>query len=57
MYRDLTRGNPVEADQIVGDMVTRARAKSVDTPLLEAAYVQLCVYERARLAKSQTSAG
>jgi 2-dehydropantoate 2-reductase len=48
MYRDLTRGNPVEADQIVGDMVTRARAKNIDTPLLEAAYVQLSVYTQSR---------
>jgi 2-dehydropantoate 2-reductase len=48
MYRDLTRGNPVEVDQIVGDMIARARAKSVPTPLLEAAFIQLKLYEALR---------
>jgi len=45
LYRDLTRGLPVEADQIVGDMILRGRRLGVETPLLEAAYVQLKVYE------------
>lgn len=49
MYRDLVRGNAVEAEQIVGDMVRRARAHGLDTPLLEAAYVNLSVYEQKRL--------
>jgi 2-dehydropantoate 2-reductase len=48
MYRDLIRGNPVEADQIVGDMISRARKLNVATPLIEAAYVQLRVYEDSR---------
>ena len=48
LYRDYTRGYRVEALQIVGDMARRARAKGIDTPLLEAAYVQMRVYERER---------
>ncbi|MDE1154626.1 MAG: 2-dehydropantoate 2-reductase [Acidobacteriaceae bacterium] len=46
MYRDFTRGYSVEAMQIVGDMVLRARRKQVPTPLLEAAFVQLRIYEK-----------
>jgi 2-dehydropantoate 2-reductase len=43
MFRDLSRGNPVEADHILGDLL--ARANGVHAPLLTAAYVQLKVYE------------
>jgi 2-dehydropantoate 2-reductase len=46
LYRDLQRGGPVEAFQIVGDMAARAREKGLDTPLLEAAFVSLRVYEQ-----------
>jgi 2-dehydropantoate 2-reductase len=53
MYRDLSRGNPVEADQIVGDMVLRARTRGVPTPLLEAAFVSLRVYEQKRVVSGQ----
>ena len=52
LYRDLTRGLPVEADQIVGDMILRGRARGVETPLLEAAYVQLKVYEQKLTSKA-----
>jgi len=48
MYRDMKAGQPVEADQIVGDLVMRASAKGVATPLLAAALVRLKVYEQAR---------
>ena len=34
MYRDLTQGLPVEAEQIVGDMLVRARGFGVAAPLL-----------------------
>jgi len=47
MYRDMLGGARVEADHILGDLVTRGRALGVPTPLLEAAYVQLNVYQRA----------
>ena len=46
MYRDLLAGLPVEAEQILGDMVTRAEAFGLATPLLSAALVQLRVYQR-----------
>lgn len=48
MYRDLTQGNAVEADHIIGDLLARAARNSVPTPLLNAVYVNLCVYQRAR---------
>jgi 2-dehydropantoate 2-reductase len=45
MYRDMKGGHRVEADQIIGDLVTRAAAKGVATPLLSAALIRLKVYE------------
>lgn len=45
MYRDMKGGHRVEADQIIGDLVTRAAAKGVATPLLSAALIRLRVYE------------
>lgn len=48
MYRDLQNGNPIEADQIIGDLLTRARQAGVATPLLAAAYTSLCVYQNRR---------
>ena len=46
MYRDLQKGGPIEADQIIGDLLARARAKNIETPLLAAAYASLSVYQR-----------
>ncbi len=46
MYRDMLKGAPVEADQILGDLL--ARGKGVDAPLLKSADVQLKVYEATR---------
>ncbi len=51
MYRDLQQGGPIEADQIVGDLLARGQAHGVETPLLAAAYTNLCVYQD-RLAKN-----
>ncbi len=51
MYRDLVAGNRVEAEHIVGDLITRARARGVETPLLDAALTNLRVYAH-RLAAS-----
>ena len=45
MYRDMMRNGPVEADHILGDLLARGRSHAVDTPLLQAAYVQLAVYQ------------
>jgi 2-dehydropantoate 2-reductase len=50
MYRDLEQGNDVEADQMLGDLVARARAHGVPTPLIATAFTSLKVYQ-ARLAR------
>jgi 2-dehydropantoate 2-reductase len=46
MYRDLLRGVPIEADQIIGDLLERARAAGIEAPLLGAIWTHLCVYQR-----------
>jgi 2-dehydropantoate 2-reductase len=46
MYRDLQQGRPVEAEQILGDLLERARGYNVSTPLLAAAFAHLLVYQR-----------
>ncbi len=48
MYRDLVAGLPVEADAIVGDLVTEATRHGVPTPLLAAAHTALTLYTRTR---------
>lgn len=50
MYRDLNQGGPIEADQILGDLLVRGQAAGIHTPLLAAAYTQLAIHQ-ARLAK------
>lgn len=52
MYRDLLAGERVEADQILGDLLARARRLGVATPLVAAAFIQLDVHQR-RLAARQ----
>ena len=49
MYRDLMKKGRVEVDQILGDLLSRGRKVGLATPLVEAAYVNLRIYE-ARLA-------
>lgn len=46
MYRDLTQGLPVEADQIVGDMLARAQGFGIAAPILAAAYAGLSIYQK-----------
>jgi 2-dehydropantoate 2-reductase len=46
MYRDLSAGAPIEAQQIVGDLLQRGQRAGIDTPLLSAAYVNLQVYQQ-----------
>ena len=46
MYRDLSQGLPVEADQIVGDMLVRARGFGIAAPILTAAYASLSIYSK-----------
>lgn len=48
MYRDLEGGHDVEADQMLGDLVDRARRHGVSTPLVATAYTNLKVYQRRR---------
>jgi 2-dehydropantoate 2-reductase len=45
MYRDLQKGGAVEADQIVGDLLQRAKQAGIAMPLLSLAYANLCVYQ------------
>ncbi len=45
MYRDLAKNSPIEADQILGDLLTRGRQAQVHTPLLAAAYTHLAIYQ------------
>ena len=48
MRRDLESGGPTEADHIVGDMVSRAKAAGVEAWLLRAAYCHLQVHAKRR---------
>src|SRR5215467_6924402 len=52
MYRDMKGGLRIEADQIVGDLVSRAAVAGVATPLLSTVLVRLKVYEQAQSARS-----
>jgi 2-dehydropantoate 2-reductase len=45
MYRDLQKGSLVEAEQILGDLLVRARAVGVSTPLLAASFTNLSIYQ------------
>ncbi len=46
MYRDLTQGYDIEADQVIGDLVRRASRNGVSVPLLNAMNVNLQVYQK-----------
>lgn len=45
LYRDLVAGRPTEVEHLFGDLVARARALSVPTPLLDLATVHLRVHQ------------
>jgi len=45
MYRDLRKGALVEVDHILGDFIERGAAHGVATPLLQAAFVNLWIYQ------------
>jgi ketopantoate reductase len=45
MFRDLQQGSPIEADQIIGDLLTRGAKAGIPTPLLAAAYANMSVYQ------------
>ena len=48
MYRDILNHAPIEADQIVGDLIDRADAAKVPVPRLRMIYTHLKAYERQR---------
>jgi len=48
MYRDLVRNAPVEVDSILGDLLARGHKLGISTPILQAAFVNLSIYQRAR---------
>ena len=48
LYRDVRDGNRTEVEQVLGDLVSRARVMGVATPLLDLATLQLRVYEHRR---------
>ena len=50
MFRDLQQGSPIEADQIIGDLLARGTNAGIPTPLLAATYAHLSVYQQ-RLAR------
>jgi 2-dehydropantoate 2-reductase len=47
MRRDIERGARIEADHIVGDLISRGREHAVATPLLNIAYIHLQAYQMA----------
>ena len=48
MLRDMASGGPTEADHVIGDLIRRAAAHGVETPLLEIAWINLQAYEAGR---------
>ncbi|RTL45243.1 MAG: 2-dehydropantoate 2-reductase [Candidatus Melainabacteria bacterium] len=48
MLRDLEKGNNVEGDQILGDLIARAEKKDVEVPALRMAYCNVKAYEQRR---------
>jgi len=45
MYRDLKKGAPVEVDSILGDLLEHGEKHGVATPILQAAFVSLSIYQ------------
>jgi 2-dehydropantoate 2-reductase len=50
MYRDRKEHAPVEVDSILGDLIERGSTHGVSSPLLQAAFVTLTIYQRGRAA-------
>jgi 2-dehydropantoate 2-reductase len=46
MFRDMQKERPIEAEQIIGDLLARGERTGVSTPLLGAAYTHLSIYQR-----------
>src|SRR6202049_3745533 len=45
MYRDLKKGAPVEVDTILGDLLEQGQKFGLRTPILQAAFVNLSIYQ------------
>jgi 2-dehydropantoate 2-reductase len=45
MFRDLTRGRPIEAEAIVGDLLGHGQSAQISTPLLATVYAHVQVYQ------------
>jgi len=56
MCRDVERGNNVEADQIIGNLLEKGQEKNVATPILEIAYCNVKAYEQRREATAISAA-
>jgi 2-dehydropantoate 2-reductase len=56
MYRDRKEQAPVEVDSILGDLIERGRKHGVSAPILQAAFVNLSIYQQGR-ARQQAARG
>ena len=54
MLRDIERGSTTEGEHILGDMVARARALGVKTPILDLARTHVAAYE---IGRARSAAG
>jgi 2-dehydropantoate 2-reductase len=48
MYRDRKEQAPVEVDSILGDLIERGRKHGVSAPIVQAAFVNLTIYQQGR---------
>jgi 2-dehydropantoate 2-reductase len=48
MYRDLISGRPIEADQIIGNLIARGKSAGMETPYLSLVYTNLLVFQNRR---------
>jgi 2-dehydropantoate 2-reductase len=48
MFRDIKAGAPIEADQIIGDLIARGEAAKTPVPRLRVIYTHLKAYEQQR---------
>lgn len=48
MYRDIERNAPIEADHVIGDLLSRGERQGKASPLLRVAYAHLKTYEARR---------
>lgn len=57
MFRDISANAPIEAQQIIGDLLTHARRLSVPTPILNLVHAHLLCYEARRTRELAASPG